>query len=85
MSTEVPSEAAWRIAASTTIGCAEHTEVIPVGPTPARLPRKLTRALGRVMRPGSWAPDLKASSWAKLEVPSIGPLMPTARAPLALA
>jgi hypothetical protein len=72
------------MAASTTIGCAEHTEVTPAGQTPTPLLWGETRALRRTARLVR-APDLKASSWAKLEVPSIGPLMVTARAPLAFA
>jgi len=85
MSTAAPSAAAWRIAASTTTGWAEHTEVTPAGSAPGPPPRR--REISDVRRfPGTAsAPDLRASSWAKLEVPSIGPLMPTALAPAALA
>ena len=84
MSTAVPLAAASRRAASTTIGWAEHTEVMPDGPALVPLACRETRARRPVSRP-AWAPDLRASSWAKLEVPSIGPRTVTARAPLAFA
>ena len=59
-----------RRAASRTTGCAEHTEVTPASSVPAQ-PWRFTRVLRRLWgRPC----DLvrRASSWPKLEVPSIG-------------